>query len=180
MMDACVGKVLTRHLVAGAAPAVSVAEVTAQCELLSSLLRNEYLLRDNRNFEDSVAHRIQCVANQKEIIVKDGQIALSKAVAQQATKAQQTGSYSFAFVTFFDELCSHILDTYLCTLTALEGIVSGNMVVREEALVQNVHLAIMDLYSEGLITSLQSCLKTTIQTAIRRSAELGMIQVQTY
>jgi len=57
-MDACIGKMLVRHMIVGGQQEVHVNMLLAQCETLSNLLRNEYLIRDPRGFPETVHHRI--------------------------------------------------------------------------------------------------------------------------
>ena len=41
---------------------------------------------------------------------------------------------------------------------ALDGIIQGNMVIKEKRLIEGIHFAILDMYNENLIPALQSCL----------------------
>lgn len=61
-------------------------------------------------------------------------------------------------IQFMNELGSHMVDTYLIVLIGLESIIQKNMVVKEKNLIESIHLAIIDMYNEGLIPSLQACL----------------------
>ena len=83
-------------------------------------------------------------------------------------------------IQFFNDLSSHILDTYMIVCIALDGIIQGNMVIKEKRLIEGIHFAILDMYNENLIPALQSCLQVTIKTALHRFAELKMITVSTY
>ena len=83
-------------------------------------------------------------------------------------------------VQFLNDMGSHILDTYMIVLMALDGIIQGNMVIKEKNLIEGIHFAIIDMYNENLIPALQSCLQVTIKTALHRFAELNLIQMQTY
>ena len=46
-------------------------------------------------------------------------------------------------VHFLSELGSHIIDTYLVVLVALDCIIQGNMVIKERAFVQTLHSVII-------------------------------------
>ena len=61
------------------------------------------------------------------------------------------GSPLFSMTNFFGELQSHIIDTYMIVLMALDDIISSNMVVKETKLIENLHFAIIDLYNENLL-----------------------------
>ena len=54
------------------------------------------------------------------------------------------------------------------------------MVIKESNLIESIHFAIIEMYNESLIPSLQSCLRITIKTALHSLAEKGMIDLQTY
>ena len=62
----------------------------------------------------------------------------------------------------------------------MDSIIQGNMVIKEQNLIERLHYAIIDMYNENLVPMLQSCLQITIKTAIHRFAALGMINLQTY
>lgn len=47
-------------------------------------------------------------------------------------------------------------------------------------MIESLHYAIIDLYNDNLMPSLQSCLQVTIKTAMHRLASQGMITLQTY
>ena len=54
---------------------------------------------------------------------------------------------------------SDILDTYLVVLLALDEICEGNLQLKEDRMVNELHLAIKLLVERGDIKSIQSCLK---------------------
>ena len=81
---------------------------------------------------------------------------------------------------FLNDLGSHILDTYMIVLMGLDGIIQGNMVIKEKNLIEGLHYAIIDMYNENLVPALQSCLRVTIKTALHRFAEKKMITISTY
>ena len=83
-------------------------------------------------------------------------------------------------VSFLNELSAPILDTYLVCLLAIESVIQGNMVIKEKNLIESLHFAIIYMYEENMIPSLQSCLQVTIKTAMHRFAELEMCTLQTY
>ena len=43
-------------------------ELEGSVRILAKLLRNEYLLRDTRGFPETVIHRVETLASQKELI----------------------------------------------------------------------------------------------------------------
>jgi len=87
---------------------------------------------------------------------------------------------SFSLVIFLQALGQNIFDTYLVVLIALDEIIQGNHVVKEKALIEQLHFAIIDMHNENMLPSLQSCLQVTIATALHRFVSLGMIDHQTF
>ena len=47
----------------------------------------------------------------------------------------RSSSTPFSIFNFMNELGSHILDTYLIVLIAMDGIIQGNLVVKEKNLI---------------------------------------------
>lgn len=78
------------------------------------------------------------------------------------------------------QLGSHIIDSYLIVLYALEVVIIRKKAVKEVNLLEQIHLAIIEMYNENLIPKLQSCLKVTIKTALHRFVALGMADLHTY
>lgn len=110
---------------------------------------------------------------------KQKYIELSQSQSRTASSSPISGP-AFSMTQFLNDLGSHILDTYMVVLMALDGIIQGNMVVKEKNLIEAIHFAIIDMYNENLIPSLQSCLQVTIKTALHRFAEMKMITISTY
>ena len=89
-------------------------------------------------------------------------------------------SAMFSYVTFFSDACDDLLNTYLVTNIALYAICEDNMNIREENLINELHLGIKQMFMEGMLDSLQSCLKVTIKNAIHSFIKLGMAEIKTY
>jgi hypothetical protein len=66
----------------------------------------------------------------------------------------RSSSTPFSIFNFMNELGSHILDTYLIVLIAMDGIIQGNLVVKEKNLIESLHFAIIDMYNENMLLSL--------------------------
>ena len=85
-----------------------------------------------------------------------------------------------AFIDFFSKLIMPLIDTYLITLTAIEQICGKNLVIKQKTLVNELHVGIKSLYSQGNIPMLHSCLKETIKTAIERFHQMGVLDTTSY
>lgn len=187
MMDSVVCKLLVRNMIIGDQQQLAEEELVGSVRILAKLLRNEYLLRDSRGFPETVIHRVETLASQKELIYDKSatppviRLNQNKIIRQpHSIQGNVLSGQSFSMITFFSELGSHIIDTYLIVLMVLDGIIQGNMVIKESNLIESIHFAIIEMYNESLIPSLQSCLRITIKTALHSFAEKGMIVLQTY
>ena len=49
-MDACVSKLIVRHMIIGSVEKFDIDELVEQAKFIAKLVRNEYLLRDARGF----------------------------------------------------------------------------------------------------------------------------------
>lgn len=80
-----------------------------------------------------------------------------------------------SLVSFFNELGLHLMDTYLIVLIAVQEICESNLEIQDENLIDELHKAIILMYSQRLITQLQSCLKVTIETALSRYVKFDFL-----
>lgn len=87
---------------------------------------------------------------------------------------------SMTLINFFSKLIMPLIDTYLITLTAIEQLCGKNLVIKQKTLVNELHVGIKSLYSQGSIPSLHSCLKETIKTAIERFQQMGVLDTTAY
>lgn len=134
----------------------------------SNTLRSEFLNRDSRGLSESMRHRIDLLKDEKELTIEESpgnkktSIKLNpKIVQKQPTIGQGNVAIrdaTFSMMNFFSELVDHVYDTYFIVLIALDNVISGNLVIKESNLVENLHFAIIEMYNENLIPSLQSCL----------------------
>lgn len=88
-----------------------------------------------------------------------GEIILEtdEATGEKRIRLNQRGpnrSGSFSLMQFFNDMSSHVIDTYLIALIALDGIIQGNIVVKEKNLIESIHFAIIEMYNENMIPSL--------------------------
>jgi hypothetical protein len=88
------------------------------------------------------------------------------------------GADPFSYIRFFSNTMSDILDTYLVVLLALDEICEGNLQLKEDRMVNELHLAIKLLVERGDIKSIQSCLKQTIRNAIQSFSHTGLSEIK--
>lgn len=134
VMDACIGKLIHREMVIGEKKSLLTDELIYKCASISQILRNEYLRRDPRGFPATIYHRLDLLADQKEIIyTKDstgkGDIKVNEKIL--ANHSTSKGQQFFSLISFLSEFASHVLDTYAVVLMALDEIIQGNMVVKD-------------------------------------------------
>ena len=93
-------------------------------------------------------------------------------------RSERTGSSEFRIVSFLADLGNYMLNSYLIVLCALEAKIQGKSTNQEQILIDCLHSATYSLNKEGQIGDLQSCLRTTIRTALCSFAEQGLITKQ--
>ena len=54
------------------------------------------------------------------------------------------------------------------------------MVIKEKNLIETLHFAIIEMYNENMMPSLQACLQVTLKTALHRFAALKICDLHTY
>lgn len=74
----------------------------------------------------------------------------------------------------------HLTDTYLVVIMAVSEICNGGHEVVEENFISELHLVIIKMYEQSLVQQLSSCLKETIQTALRRYVTLGVLEKKSH
>ena len=89
-------------------------------------------------------------------------------------------SKSFSLLKLFSNLLGHIFDTYLIVCLALQEVSQGNLVIKENRLVNELHKATQKMYDEHIVSQLVSCLADTFRTSIYRMAALSMAKVNIY
>ena len=63
---------------------------------------------------------------------------------------------------------------------AAQAMCEGNYTLRESKLIDELHQAILDLYDEGNIPHLHSCLKENIKSALGRLTQLEKFDARSY
>lgn len=139
VMDACIGKLIYREMIIGERKSMQTDEMIYKCASLSQILRNEYLRRDPRGFPATIYHRLNLLAAQNEVIyTKDsegkGDIRVNERIL--AGHRENKGNHFFSLISFLSEIGRHMLDTYLVVLMALDEIIQGNMVVKDQKFIE--------------------------------------------
>ena len=86
----------------------------------------------------------------------------------------------FTFISYLTEMGMYMIDTYLLVLIAVSEINNANYVIKQENLIQQLHVAIQVMHADSLIQHLQSCIKETILSALSRYVALGILESKSY
>ena len=97
---------------------------------------------------------------------------------EQVNQLRGAGSSDFRLIGFLADLGSYMLDSYLIVLCALETMLQGKSTLKEQSLIEELHIATIGLQKEGLIGDIQSCLRDTIRTALCSFAEQELVSKQ--
>lgn len=81
---------------------------------------------------------------------------------------------------FFVDLNAPLVDAYLITLICIEQINGKPIVLRARKLIKELHASVKELYSEGFIPHLHSCLNEVIRASFRRFEEMGLIVMRSF
>jgi hypothetical protein len=82
----------------------------------------------------------------------------------------------FSYLNFFAGMSSYLFDTYLFVIIAVSEISKYGKQVKENNLIDELHVAIREMYSDNQISQLGSCLKEVIATAIGKYITLGLLK----
>ena len=72
------------------------------------------------------------------------------------------------------------LDTYMVTLLTIEQLCGKNIVLKEDKIVKEIHVALKHLYKEKAIPYLHSCLQEIIRNSLARYQQMGVVSVRSY
>jgi len=86
----------------------------------------------------------------------------------------------FSHTSFFANLASYLVDSYLIAIMTAQAISNGNYELKRYKLAENLSLAIVELHEETMITHLHSCSKETITQALDRMVHLGLLDQKSY
>lgn len=77
-------------------------------------------------------------------------------------------------------MCQVFVDTYLLVLTTIDQICGKHVILKQKMLIFELHTSIKQLYSDGYLPHLHSCLDELLWTSILRYEQMGYVQVQSY
>lgn len=85
-----------------------------------------------------------------------------------------------SMISFYSSILGPIIDTYRIMLLTIEYMSGKPIVIPVRKLIRELHASIKELYSEGVIPHLHSCLTDILRTALRRYEEAGFIEMRSF
>ena len=133
--------------------------------MILSVLKNEYV--------DQEGFSTQSVTTILDGMVKQGWY----------TKTE-TGEYNLAKDTsrhlFLKGLLQAQLDSYLIVANAINVLMMTGLVIEQAKLVNELHITTQEIFYQGGVKFMNSCIMEVLNTAFGRFAELGLCQARSY
>lgn len=89
-------------------------------------------------------------------------------------------SKSLPVLELLSQMCQVFVDTYLMVLLMLEQICGKRIIVKQKLMVNELHTALKNLYTDKVLPHLHSCLDEILWTSILRFEEMGFVEVNSY
>lgn len=116
---------------------LSIDELKQKIAFFDSIIRHEYLNKEEpRPFEELLNERLNLLQIFNEIERTQSQVKLVRINVNK--KAEK----HFTFISYFTEMGMYMIDTYLLVLIAVSEINNANYVIKQENLIQQLHLEI--------------------------------------
>lgn len=148
---------------------VTLIQIFERASIISEILQNEFL---NKNLT---------------IEPEDVENQMNEAVKRNWYLRNPDGSFSLPhddlslqYHSFFKNLSQSYIDAYYVVALTLSEMMEGRQVIELSKLVNEIHIAVQEIFNQGGIRFLSSCVHEVLTTAIRRFAQLGVCQSQSY
>jgi hypothetical protein len=162
-----------------------VTRIGEEVLFIGRILNNEYVDRDRRPFLEIIKERLTlfCKLGELKWNPADESVGLlNKNIVPKASLSQNSfgSSRDFSTCAFLSNLVAYLLDTYAIVMMAAMSMCDGNYTLKEERIVEEMHYAIINLYEEGNIPDIHSCLKEPIKNAFGQLVHLGLLEKQVF
>lgn len=148
---------------------VTLLQIFERSTVISEILQNEFL---NKNLtvepEDVENQMNEAVKRNWYIRNSDGSFSM------------QSDDLSLQYHSFFKNLSQAYIDAYFVVALTLNEMMEGRHVIEQTKLVNEIHIAVQEIYNKGGIRFLSSCVHEVLTTAIRRFSQLGVCLSQSY
>lgn len=81
---------------------------------------------------------------------------------------------------YFRELLQNLVDSYYVVLVAVNEMMEKGIFFQLNQIVSNLHSSIQEMYYQGSLRFLNSCLIETINNAFERFEKLGIIKIENF
>lgn len=128
------------------------------------MLRNEHNL-DYRFDSREMKERLCFFRDRKCVTIDD----------KAQTVVLNNNEVAESYISFFTQITGPIIDAYLVVMLTLEELCGKQIVIKKHKLVKELHSAIKNLFTDGVIPQLHSCLSDILKTAWYRFEQMGLL-----
>jgi glycerol-3-phosphate O-acyltransferase len=148
---------------------LNVDKMYEQAALFESIVHNEHLY-DYEFDKPTFLRRLHYFAKQNLITLNKDSTELVATATKEA----------YSLLDFFCQIMQPSLDTYTIVLLTLEQLCGKNIVLKEEKIVKELHIAFKNLHAEKAIPYLHSCLKEIIRNSLSRYEQMNFLTIRAY
>lgn len=149
----------------GRVTAFSKQEFCETCFIIVDIFKNEFPHRNNFTVErvDAILVKLKLMG----YLNIDGETIIMNKPDKEGYKR----------ITFMSALIKSFVDSYTMVLLALSYIMENGSVVQKKYVLQDMHQCIQEIYFQGAITHLNSCLIETLENSFSRFAQMGVCEM---
>lgn len=151
-------------------PSATADQIFEHSRVISEILQNEYL------------HNLD-----QQIKMEDVQAQLNESVKRKWYVLNSDGTYSLPkdrlflqYHDFFKNLSQSYIDSYFVVALTLQRMMQAGCVMEQQKLVNEIHIAVQEIFYRGGIRFMSSCIIEILNTALGRFSQLGVSQSSTY
>lgn len=172
ILEGCMCHVIQAHFAQKDAKPLYITELFERGKKLAEFLKNEHLISYSQD-EPRMRERML-------YFIKREKINWAAGLENEAIVIDLNANESNMFLEFFSFVTQSLVDSYLVVLLSIERICGINVVLKQKKLVNELHLAIKNLYADSMLPHLHSCLKEILWTALDRYESMGLFEQRSY
>jgi hypothetical protein len=116
-----------------------------KAESIVGIMDNEFFTRENpAPIHEAIKNRVDLYTKLGEVKEQDGTIHLLK---EKSLKEP----FLFSYLNFFADMSLYLFDTYLFVIMAVQEMCRYSHTIKENSIIDELHITIMDMYSENII-----------------------------
>jgi hypothetical protein len=148
---------------------VTLDQIYQRSTIISEILQNEFLNKNLKLDEQDLVHQLEDSVKRKWYVLNsDGTFSLPK------------DTLFIQYHQFFKNLSQSYIDSYLIVALTLSAMGQVGGVMEQRSLVNEIHIAIQEIFHRGGIRFMSSCIIEILNTSIGRFSQLGVCQSETY